>query len=700
MAIAAGCAYDGHLADIACEDDGDCEGDTYCEGGYCVATGPPLGEPDADGGDIGPDVPGEPDTPIEPDADADTVVICESTEVECDGQCVDPTNDDDHCGQCDNPCTTDDPDVTATCEEGACTFHCNEAGHDYCEISGETFLCVDITTDEHCGECNSACADGQFCDGTSCEDIPCDQEGTPFGGGLGTSDDPFTICSPTHLQNVADEVDAHFRMYDHIDLQGVEFETIGRGDSDDDWQNTFQGHFDGGGYEIRNLSIDQSSNRVALFGFVDEGAEVINVVLVDVDIEGEDQVGGLAGRNLGTISDCEISGQVSGDDEVGGAVGLNAGTIEDCSVKEGTSITGDDHVGGLVGELSSGEVSGASVDAQVTASGWRIGGVVGRQEGGRIENSSFAGEVRTDGTWSVGGIVGRVAPGGEVLDSHAAGTVHGISGVGGIIGVLHGMASDCEAHVTVKGVEEVGGLVGRLRGEMHDSSAYGDVSGSDDMIGGAVGDNEGVVSGSSAHGDVDGEGAAIGGFVGYNEGTITGSSAHGDVTTEGSEAVGGFVGDHNESGTIEQCFADGGVETTTSDRVGGFVGINRRGAEIIDSYSLGRVDATDGEYLGGFMGLNSSQGNGGSVYTSYTNGEIVTSGSVDNVRGFGYNNFETVENCYWNSDDTDVIDNHSTGLTNEQFSQQESFAGFDFDDEEIWEMSPPEGRPILKWENQ
>ena len=66
------------------------------------------------------------------------------------------------------------------------------------------------------------------------------------------------------------------------------------GDSD----NEFTGSFDGQGYKINDLYIDRSNtDYVGLFGYMDTGGVVENVGVVDVNITGDGEVGGLVGRN-------------------------------------------------------------------------------------------------------------------------------------------------------------------------------------------------------------------------------------------------------------------------------------------------------------------------------------------------------------------------------------------------------------------
>ncbi|MGN1086131.1 MAG: GLUG motif-containing protein [Porcipelethomonas sp.] len=50
-----------------------------------------------------------------------------------------------------------------------------------------------------------------------------------------------------------------------------------------------------------------------------------NVGVVDSYFNGSDNVGGVCGRNIGTITNCYNTGTVSGSDNVGGVNGYNSG---------------------------------------------------------------------------------------------------------------------------------------------------------------------------------------------------------------------------------------------------------------------------------------------------------------------------------------------------------------------------------------
>ena len=153
-------------------------------------------------------------------------------------------------------------------------------------------------------------------------------------------------------------------------------------------------------------------------------------------------VGGLVGRNEGTITVSAASGAVTGLSQVGGLVGYDRGVSSGDSISasraSGTVTGSGDNVGGLVGE-SEGTISTSYATGAVTGAR-SVGGLVGGLPGAII-TSYASGDVSGSGD-AAGGLVGtgnrasgpRTA--GSVLASYATGSVSGgATNSGGLIGV-------------------------------------------------------------------------------------------------------------------------------------------------------------------------------------------------------------------------------------------------------------------------
>jgi VCBS repeat protein/stigma-specific protein Stig1 len=106
--------------------------------------------------------------------------VCAAGTAVCSDLCVNLDSDPDHCGSCDNECSSGEP-----CIDGVCGEPC-PSGTERC---GDA--CVDLATDpDHCGDCAFACAADLACSEGSCvEGCP---EGTEQCGRscVDTSTDP------------------------------------------------------------------------------------------------------------------------------------------------------------------------------------------------------------------------------------------------------------------------------------------------------------------------------------------------------------------------------------------------------------------------------------------------------------------------------------------------------------------------------
>ena len=169
----------------------------------------------------------------------------------------------------------------------------------------------------------------------------------------------------------------------------------------------FTATFEGNGHTIANLFIARStSDDVGLFGRIGTGSVIRGLGLLDVDVNGRNDTGGLVGENNpGTIQASYVRGTVTGHGNVGGLVGHNRGNIR-ASYASGT-VAGNHHVGGLAG-YSIGQITASYASSEATGAGTGSfhshGGLVGRNDG-QITASYARGRVGTSGS-NIGGLVG------------------------------------------------------------------------------------------------------------------------------------------------------------------------------------------------------------------------------------------------------------------------------------------------------
>ena len=143
----------------------------------------------------------------------------------------------------------------------------------------------------------------------------------------------------------------------NIDLKGKEWTPIG--DPMSDGYVGFEGTFDGNGYTISNLVINDSSAwGQGLFGYnASKTTTIKNVTLNNVNITAEDSSGAVGGYfQFGTFENVAVTGDVAikGAQHMGGIVGNGYYTnISGCSViaNEGSYITATTHsfAAGIVG---------------------------------------------------------------------------------------------------------------------------------------------------------------------------------------------------------------------------------------------------------------------------------------------------------------------------------------------------------------
>jgi hypothetical protein len=169
------------------------------------------------------------------------------------------------------------------------------------------------------------------------------------------------------------------------------------------WQpiGSFTGTFDGQGFEIRDLFInDPDGSSAGLFSEVGQKGVIKDIGVVNAVVTGNSYVGGLVGVNFGTVSNSYSSGNVTGNSAVGGLVGDNSdrGTVSNSY--SASSVTGNLGVGGLVGYNVNGTISDCYATGKVTGN-LLVGGLVGSTDEGTMSYSFWdtqtSGQATSDG---------------------------------------------------------------------------------------------------------------------------------------------------------------------------------------------------------------------------------------------------------------------------------------------------------------
>ena len=252
----------------------------------------------------------------------------------------------------------------------------------------------------------------------------------------------------------------------------------------------FTGVFDGGGHTISHLTI-KGENDVGLFGYLGSSAEVRDLGVVDVNVVGAgDCVGGLAGVNVGSVTNCYSTGVVrhvgTGDDwSVGGLLGQNSGSVIQCH--SSGAVSGVGHyggqyscVGGLVGASGAmwATLAQCSSSSVVSGTGCSFGGLVGHASGSVTDCYSTGAVSGADQYACVGGLVGSLGDEcvfcfATMTRCYSTGAVSGSLSVGGLVG-LHenGTVTDCFWDTQRSGQKVSDGGTGKTTAEMRTAKTF------------------------------------------------------------------------------------------------------------------------------------------------------------------------------------------------------------------------------------
>ncbi len=358
----------------------------------------------------------------------------------------------------------------------------------------------------------------------------------------------------------------------------------------------FAGTFDGNGYSIQNLKVEQG-----LFPVIQSGATVKNLHISNASMTGKRSAGVIAGRNDGTIIKCVVTGNLEASNDMdftAGIVGTNEGNVENCV---------------FAGRITA---AAGTVDAEKD-----IAGIVGRNNG--VVQSCYAvGSINTKAA-VVAGIAGTNTSRESESIKNCANymSIEGAYTIAGIVGINEGDVVGCTNYGTIRQknnaqeVGEAGGIAAQNKlGTISDCYNYANVSGEDKNIGGIAATTSGVITKCGNNGSVTGL-ANVGGIVGlyngnreysisecFNQGNINGNGR-----TIKAVGIGGILGSTGEGYKvpIDNCYNTGNIRATKATQyLGGIAGVIYKGT-ILNCYNAGNVTGDDGSYaamLVGFLG--------------------------------------------------------------------------------------------------
>lgn len=262
-----------------------------------------------------------------------------------------------------------------------------------------------------------------------------------FAGGKGTERKLYLIETKEHLNNIRNDLEAHYKLIADIEFTDADFMAGG------DFYNggagwlpigdsffSFGGVFDGNGHTVKNLYINIERNEtvyVGLFG-VNEGV-IKNLGIVDCNItvtltaDSFSVVGAVVGRNKGAVLNCYNTGSVAA-----------------------TGSVGQGQAGGIAGYNISGVISGC-YNSGIVSSNYTAGGVAG-------VNSAFSGTSVVENCYNIGTI--------------SANTTPSVAYIGGVVGSNYQAVSNCYNIGIVSSPDCAGGITGNNAGDAAITNCY------------------------------------------------------------------------------------------------------------------------------------------------------------------------------------------------------------------------------------
>lgn len=555
-----------------------------------------------------------------------------------------------------------------------------------------------------------------------------------FAGGNGTEANPYQVSIPEQLNAVRNDLSAHYIQINDIDMSNWgNWEPIG------DKDNPFTGKYNGDNYNIKGLSIKESTCKesktiyIGLFGYAKNSI-----------------IGSIKITNSLTDANSTYDGH---DFKVYCSIIVGCGektNITNCTVDDSalnakiTSGETEVYIGGVAGCLLTGEIENCMVNNKIY-----------------IDSNSSAWINEYHSTVRCGGICGR----GDIVQNCTSDCEYSSKQrntnvtVSGIAGIAENV-SDCVNYSNFDLEEEdygwlnINGIASSINGAKSTKNNcinYGNIRFCVSSYAPYVSSISGIGAGSSYNcenygeitGIVKGSEADIGGICGSTQGITKNCKNFANITVYmGGEPyrlitnVGGIIGEGLYT-EVANCFNCGNIsvqnlngtpEKWKNANVGGIIGKghennNNPEAIIENSYNTGNIFSI--YTAGGIIGCASNF----KVKNSYNTASVIGKYIAGGIFGdFGYNSL--IENVYnignvtiltdieYQSfkgnicglmDDRTVINNaYSTGtndisnsdyditvvLESEKLNNKKNFTGFDFSN--VWIISNELKRPVLK----
>ncbi len=575
------------------------------------------------------------------------------------------------------------------------------------------------------------------------------------GSGSGTEADPYIVATKADLEavraNVSSSEGKYYKMTSNIDLSSGTWSPIGV------MGNYFKGVFDGNGYTISGLNINDSTGQfLGLFGVI-YGATIKNLK-VEGSVVG-DAICGLVGMVIGNtasnIINCHADIDVTATTGyVGGFVGYNDEAVLNITNCYNTgTITGAQYTGGIIGMCTPQSSSNPTV---VITKCYNLGSIVSDNANrGSIIGSEINNKVSVVDTYYLNTSIepadyrgAKISGGSELATALTAEQIKEKSsfnnwnfGADWVMGdeypilpvvnvqlkgsgtfddpfEIYTFADFYKFKVLVNGtsLEYCGILLNDIDADNlttwvpignENKNYLGYFNGNGHIIShlnlnmpeyysglfGTVG-LDGQVWNLSIGGEFTFD-KNSGGIAGRNKGIIGGCVNYADITGVGN--IGGIVASNDSSGKVEKCVNFGSISAqyVVGGIVGGLNGI------ILNSYNVGTITAT-WYHVGGIAGTY----NDGIIQKCHNQGTIVCnhSGTVNTEPGQAEGGIASAGNntemtgCFMRNASPNKLSSSPLIvegiISDEDFKNQDIFENAGWDFDKVWKMG--DSYPVLQ----
>lgn len=201
-----------------------------------------------------------------------------------------------------------------------------------------------------------------------------------FFDGRGNESDPYRLSEMEQFRFIDQYPDLYYGLGSNINAASTKDWNEGKGFKP---VKNFSGYFDAGGAFIDSLYINRP-NQDSMGVFASSEGTINNLGLTNVFFVGNDNLGGIAGINTGTIENVYVTGAITGNSNVGGIAGKSSGVLSTSYTD--VSVEGEEAIGGIVGLAENQQINETYTIGEVN--GTTSGPIIGDGQSA-IPNTNF-----------------------------------------------------------------------------------------------------------------------------------------------------------------------------------------------------------------------------------------------------------------------------------------------------------------------